>query len=73
MTTPTRRQHGPTGALTIAEFCAAYRISRSTFYNLMRQHLGPDVMKVGSRTLVSIEAASDWHRRLETRTRSAAP
>jgi predicted DNA-binding transcriptional regulator AlpA len=52
-------------ASTVDEFCHAHRISRGTFYNLLKAGHGPSIMKVGSRTLVSAEAASAWRRRME--------
>jgi hypothetical protein len=53
-------------AHTVEEFCQAHRISRGTFYNLLKDDRGPRVMKVGARTLVSNEAAADWRRRMES-------
>lgn len=53
-------------ALTVDEFCRSHRISRGTFYNLLKENRGPRVMKVGTRTLVSAEAAADWRHRMET-------
>jgi hypothetical protein len=47
-------------AFSIDEFCARNCISRSGFYNLLAHGIGPRVMRVGSRTLISKEAASDW-------------
>jgi predicted DNA-binding transcriptional regulator AlpA len=52
-------------AQTVEEFCQAHRISRGTFYNLLKDGRGPRVMKVGARTLVGTEAAADWRRRME--------
>ncbi|TLU71262.1 hypothetical protein [Lichenicoccus roseus] len=52
-------------AQTVDEFCQSHRISRATFYNLLKVGRGPAVMKVGSRTLVSDEAATAWRRRME--------
>ena len=52
-------------AQTVEEFCQSHRISRGTFYNLLKEDRGPRVMKVGARTLVSAEAAADWRRRME--------
>jgi hypothetical protein len=61
-------------AYTIDEFCQAHRICRAHFYNLLKNGTGPRIMKVGSRTLVSVEAATDWRLKLEDETgrRSAA-
>jgi hypothetical protein len=51
--------------MTVEEFCQGHRISRGTFYNLLKDNRGPNVMKAGSRTLISNEAAADWRRRME--------
>ena len=61
-------------AYSVAEFCAAHGISRATFYNLLKAGLGPRIMKLGSRTLISTEAALEWRQRMEatTQTREAA-
>ena len=47
-------------ALTILEFCAAFRISDDFYYKLKRQGQGPREMKVGKRTLISLAAADEW-------------
>ena len=61
-------------AYTIDEFCQAHRICRAHFYNLLKAGHGPRIMKVGSRTLISVEAATDWRLKLEdeTQRKSAA-
>jgi hypothetical protein len=57
------RQGGATpAAYTIAEFCAAHRISRSQLYELWHAGKGPRVKRVGARVLITIEAAADWRR-----------
>jgi len=53
------------GAYSIAEFCVAHRISRSKFYQLVKQGLAPRMMCIGKRRLVSVEAAIDWRRERE--------
>ncbi|MBR0945916.1 MULTISPECIES: hypothetical protein [Bradyrhizobium] len=53
-------------AYSIAEFCEAYRISQMTYYRLARIGRGPNVMKVGRRTLISIEASEAWRRGCES-------
>ena len=45
-------------AQTVEEFCQAHRISRGTFYNLLKDGRGPRVMKVGARTLVGTGGGS---------------
>lgn len=48
-------------AYTVDQFCAAHGgISRTLFYELLRSGRGPRTIKVGRRTLVSIEAAKEW-------------
>ncbi|MEI8715878.1 helix-turn-helix transcriptional regulator [Mesorhizobium sp. ISC11] len=55
-------------AYNIPEFCAAHRISRATFYNLLNDGHAPRTMKVGSRVLISKEAAADWRKACEAGT-----
>lgn len=55
-------------AQSVKEFCRSHRISRGTFYNLLKEKRGPRVMKVGARTLISTEAATEWRRQMEERT-----
>lgn len=52
-------------AYTVASFCKAHSISRSFFYQLLKERAGPRVMKVGTRTLVSREAATEWRKAQE--------
>lgn len=59
-------------ALSVSEFCAAHGVSRDTFYQLIRRGEGPTVMRVGRRTLVSVEAAAEWRRRMEQRSPAKA-
>lgn len=54
-------------ALTVDEFCDAYRLSRSSFYKLRKLGRAPRTMTVLSRTLISVEAANEWQRTMETR------
>ncbi len=60
------------GANSVDEFCRSHRISRYTFYNLLKEGRGPSIMKVGARTLISSEAAAAWRRRMEDQTARAA-
>jgi hypothetical protein len=53
-------------AWTIDEFCQAHAISRATFYNLQKQGIGPRVMRVRARRLVSEAAAAEWREQMET-------
>jgi hypothetical protein len=57
------------GAFSVFGFCVAHGLSRSLFYRLRRTGAGPRIMKCGTRTLISVEAAQAWRR---TRERAAA-
>lgn len=52
-------------ALSIDEFCARHRISRTLFYKLKSEGLMPATFKLGSRVLISREAATAWRRARE--------
>ena len=52
-------------AWTIDEFCQAHAISRATFYNLQKRNMGPRVMHVGAKRLVSEAAAAEWRDQME--------
>jgi predicted DNA-binding transcriptional regulator AlpA len=47
-------------ALSVRQFCDAFGLSEAMFYKIKKQGLGPREMKVGARTLISLEAASAW-------------
>lgn len=55
-------------AATIPQFCDGHNISRTHFYQLLKEGRGPRLMKVGRRTLISQEAAVEWRRRMEAET-----
>ncbi len=59
-------------AFSIQQFCAAHGLSRSSFYNLVKAGTAPRLMKVGTRTLISREAAIDWRRDREADSKSEA-
>lgn len=61
------------GAMTVDEFLRAHRISRSLFYRLCREGQGPALMHVGSRTMISDEAAAAWRREREDEARARGP
>lgn len=50
-------------AYTVRQFCAAYGISKSTFYRLQQRGEGPRTMKVGRRVLIPVDAAKEWERK----------
>jgi hypothetical protein len=52
-------------AYSVAAFCTAFGIARSTFYRLLQAGGGPTICHVGRRTLISVEAAEEWRRRME--------
>jgi hypothetical protein len=52
-------------AFTIAEFCAAYHISRGRLHELERAGLGPKTYRIASRPYISLTAAQEWQERME--------
>ena len=52
-------------AYTIDEFCMAHRISRRTFYDLIERGEGPKLTYIGSKKIISAEAAGRWRRERE--------
>ena len=50
---------------SVKAFCKSNGISRSLFYNLKKNGKAPRMMKIGRRTLISVEAASDWRKAME--------
>ena len=53
-------------AYTIPEFCVRNKICRAYYYKLRPLGLAPDEMRVGSKVLISKEAAAVWRRKMET-------
>jgi hypothetical protein len=51
---------------TIAEFCAAHRISRSSLYLAWRDGVGPRFFHVGSKVLITRESAAEWRAERES-------
>lgn len=47
-------------AFTIPEFCAALKVSRSTFYELQKAGNAPATFKAGRRVLISVIDARRW-------------
>lgn len=52
-------------AYTIEEFCRAHRFSRASYFNLKKAGQAPREMRVGSRVIISAEAAAEWRRERE--------
>jgi hypothetical protein len=59
-------------AYTIEQFCKAHGFSKAHYFNIARAGLGPRIMRVGSRVLISREAAADWRKARETAATEAA-
>jgi predicted DNA-binding transcriptional regulator AlpA len=59
-------------AYSVIEFAQAYGLSRATIYNLWKDGIGPRSMRVGRRTLITKQSATEWARRMETATPEAA-
>jgi hypothetical protein len=59
-------QSSEADAYSIDEFCARHRISPQLFYKLKPQGLMPVTFNVGTRVLISREAAAAWRRERES-------
>jgi hypothetical protein len=57
-------------AYSVGEFCARHRISPQLFYKLKPLGLMPATFRVGTRVLISREAAAAWRRERENATQS---
>ena len=55
---------------TVEQFCFDHNISRAFFYKLQRQGRGPAQMKLGTRTMISLESAAAWRHKMEAETQS---
>jgi hypothetical protein len=51
-------------AFSIDAFCRAHDISRPFLYSMWKEGTGPDVMRIGRRVLIPIEAATAWRERM---------
>jgi hypothetical protein len=49
----------------VSSFCESHKISRSFLYKLIAEGHGPRLLKLGRRTLISSEAATEWRARME--------
>lgn len=52
-------------AYSVDEFCMLFGIGRTFFYDLLKNNKGPQLMKVGRRTLISRNAADHWRKSME--------
>ena len=57
-----------TKVFTVQQFCDNYQIGRNLFYKMVASGTGPALMKVGRRTLISLQAANEWRERVERET-----
>jgi hypothetical protein len=55
-------------AYSIHEFCERHRISLQLYYKLRQKRLTPVEFRVGTRVLISKEAAAEWRREREAAT-----
>jgi len=69
---PARPGDPKPAAYTIREFCVAHRLSRSMLYQLWDLGIGPRKLQVGSKVLITTEAAADWRREREAASAAAA-
>src|SRR5262245_6656143 len=53
------------GAFTIEDFCALHRLSRAMYYKLKEQDKAPREIRLGTKVLISREAAAEWRRERE--------
>jgi predicted DNA-binding transcriptional regulator AlpA len=54
---------------SVKEFCSAAGISKAHFYRLRQQGIGPELVRIGDATRISVEAAHAWITRLEEASR----
>lgn len=45
---------------SIEEFCDLLNMGKTTYYSLMKEGNGPEIKKIGRRTLITIEAVEQW-------------
>jgi predicted DNA-binding transcriptional regulator AlpA len=50
--------------ISIRDFIQKYGISRSGFYRLVKSGDGPEIVKIGDRTMVSVASLNRWTERL---------
>ena len=60
-------------AMTVSEFCARWHISEPLYFKLRRKGLGPKVMRIGRRTLITPEANAEWQRQREEQQYAPTP
>jgi hypothetical protein len=63
-------RESPTHLFSIKSFCAAHGISEGFYFQLRAQGLGPDELRLGTRVLITHEAAARWRAEREAATES---
>mgnify|MGYP000453944783 CR=1 FL=1 len=53
-------------AFTLAEFCEAYKVSRGRLHELEQVGLAPKTYRIASKPYVSLRAAQEWQKRMES-------
>jgi predicted DNA-binding transcriptional regulator AlpA len=60
-------------AFSLNQFCEAHGISRAMFYKLLKAGQAPRCLKVGTKVLITTEAAAAWLREREATSMSIKP
>jgi hypothetical protein len=63
---------GDLDAYSIKEFCRRNQLSQGFYFKLQREGLGPQTMLVGTKVLISQEAAARWRKEREAAAKRAA-
>jgi predicted DNA-binding transcriptional regulator AlpA len=58
-------EHDVHGAFTVREWCQYRGICPATFYNRLPYGEMPATLKIGRRTIITVEADEEWRRRME--------
>ena len=53
-------------AYSFQEFCRLHSISRAFLYKMIKSGRGPKILKIGTRSLITAEAAAEWRRKMES-------
>jgi hypothetical protein len=63
---PPKRHTEVVGAYSVPDFCRLHGgMSEAFFHKLVSERGGPRLMKVGARTMISVESATEWRRERE--------
>jgi hypothetical protein len=57
---------------TIRTFCIAHHLSEAMYFKAREMGIGPREMRVGTRVLITFEAAADWRAERERAAATAA-